>query len=251
MNAFNKLVLACLPALGLAACGGGDTADRLDLANPTARFVHASAIAPNLTLYRGVTAQTDENNAPYGFASNYFDIDMGVSDWLVKTTVGGVTLGTEAIAPSRGQKYTIVALPTSISTTGTYLIVDPYNKSITSNNARLRVMNASYNAANIDLYMNAIGVDITVPGVNPTIAATVFRTTGPASGGDSIELSGGTYQVTITPAGTKTVLFRGQLTFGADEDLLLLSVPNSVLPGAVKALVKVERTVGLSEVPAS
>jgi Domain of unknown function (DUF4397) len=241
MYALNKLVLACIPALGLAACGGGDTADRLDLANPTARFVHASATAPNLTLFRGVTAQANENNAPY----------MGSSDWLVKTTVGNVTLGTEAIAPSRGQKYTIVALPTSLTTTGTYLIVDPYNKSITSNNARLRVMNASYNAANIDLYMNAIGVDITVPGVNPTIAATAFRTSGPASGGDSIELSGGTYQVTITPAGTKTVLFRGQLTFGADEDLLLLSVPNSVLPGAVKALLKVERTVGLSEVPAS
>lgn len=251
MNTLNKLVLACIPALGLAACGGGDTADRLDLANPTARFVHASAIAPNLTLYRGVTAQTDENNAPYRFASNYFDIDMGASDWLVKTTVGNVTLGTEAIAPSRGQKYTIVALPTSLTTTGTYLIVDPYNKSVTSSNARLRVMNASYNAANIDLYMNAIGVDITVPGVNPTITATAFQSTGPVSGSDSIELEASTYQVTITPAGTKTVLFQGRLSFGANEDLLLLSVPDSVLPGAVKALLKVERTVGLSEVPAS
>jgi len=251
MNITHKFLLACIPLAGLAACGGGDTADRLDLANPTARFIHASPLAPNLTLYRGVAAQTDENNAPYKFASNYFDIDMGVSDWLVKTTVGGVTLGTEAIAPSRGNKYTIVALPTSITETGTYLIVDPYNKSITSNNARLRVMNASFNASNIDLYMNAIGVDITVPGVNPTIAATAFKTTGPASGGDSIELSGGTYQVTITPAGTKTVLFRGQLTFGADEDLLILSVPDSALPSTVKALVKVERTVGLREVPTS
>jgi hypothetical protein len=246
MNALNKLVLACIPALGLAACGGGDTADRIDLANPVVRFVHASAVAPSLTLYRGVAAQTPE---AYKGASNYTDIDMGVSDWLVKTTdVPVTTIGTENIAPVRGTKYTIVALQTSSTASGTYKIEDPYNKSVTSNDPRLRVMNASFNAANIDLYVNAIGVDITTAGVNPTIAGTAFNTTGPASGSDSIELSADTYQITITPHGSKAVSFRGTLSLGANEDILLLSVPDPLLPtpDAVKALVKVERTTGLT-----
>ena len=53
MNSFHKVLLACVPVLGLAACGGSDTQDRLDVADPEVRFVHASPIAPNLTLYRG------------------------------------------------------------------------------------------------------------------------------------------------------------------------------------------------------
>jgi hypothetical protein len=32
MNTLNKLLLACIPFIGLAACSGGDTQDRLDLA---------------------------------------------------------------------------------------------------------------------------------------------------------------------------------------------------------------------------
>ena len=74
------IVASSLVLAGIAACGGGDTADRLDLANPSLRFVHASPLAPNLTLTRAGVAQTDETNVPYGFASNYFDIDTGAAD---------------------------------------------------------------------------------------------------------------------------------------------------------------------------
>ena len=49
---------------------------------------HASAIAPNLTLWRADVAQSDATDVPYKFASNYFDVAMGVADWSVKTTTG-------------------------------------------------------------------------------------------------------------------------------------------------------------------
>lgn len=251
MNTLHKLLLACVPVLGLAACGGSDTADRLDVADPVVRFVHASAIAPNVTLYRGAVAQSDATNVPYKFASNYFDVDMGVSDWSVKTAVGAVNVGTVSIDPVRGNKYTIVALPASSTDSSIYLIVDPYNKPLGSSSTHLRVMNASFNASNIDVYMTAVGADITVPGANPIIAGTAYKTSGPASGNDSVDIPGGTYQVTVTAAGTKTVLFKGQVAFNDNKDVLIITVPDTVAPGSIKALVKVEGEAGgANDVPA-
>ena len=248
MKALYSLMLGGVAAISLAGCGGGDVADRLDVADPVVRFVDASQIAPNLTLYRGAVAQSDATNVSYPFASNYFDVDMGPSEWSVKTAVGGVTLGAVTIDPVRGNRYTIVALPASSTDSSTYLIVDPYNKPIGSSSAHLRVMNASFNAANVDLYMTALGADISGPTALPLIAATAYKTSGPASGNDSVDIPGGTYQVTITAAGTKTVLFKGQLAFDANKDVLLVTVPASAT--TIKALAKIDGTAGATEIPA-
>ncbi len=248
---FLGFVASSLVLATLAACGGSDTADRLDLANPALRLVHASPLAPNVTLTRAGVAQADETNVPYGFASNYFDIDTGAADWVVKTAVGGVPVGTSPIDPLRGTRYTIVALPTSATETGTLLIADPYNKPLASDSSRVRVVNGSYNAANVDVYMNAAGTDITPVGVTPLISATAFRSAGPASNNDSVAIPGGAYQLSITAAGTKTVLFRGTLSFTPNRDVLLVTVPNAALPTGIKVLVKIEGTAGLTEVAAS
>ena len=249
MRLLNKLLLACIPLAALAACGGGDTEDRLDVADPAVRFVHAAPIAPAVTLYRGAAAQSDATNTAYGFASDYFDVDMGVADWSVKTSSGAANVGSVNIDPQRGTKYTIVALTTSATTNGVYLITDPYNKPLTSDSAHLRLMNASFNAASVDVYVNAPGTDITT--VSPRIAATAFNTAGPASGADSVDIPGGTYQLTVTTAGTKTVLFKGQLGFASNKDVLLLTVPDTLLPNSIKVRVKIQGTPGSTEVPAS
>ena len=254
MNQLRKFLLACVPVVGLAACGGGDTADRLDLANPAVRFIHASPTAPNLTLYRNAAAQPDETNVPYHFASNYFDVDTSAAEWSV-AAVDGTRLGRVSIDPVRGNKYTIVALPVSFADSTVYLITDPYNKPLASDSTRLRLMNASYNAANIDVYMNPIGTDIGAPGVNPLIAAVAYNNSGPASGSDSVSIPAGTYQLTLATANTKTVLFKGQLSFGNNKDILLLSVPGDIAihapaPAGIKVLSKVEGVAGAIELPA-
>jgi hypothetical protein len=243
MKSIHKLLLASIPFLGLAACGGSDTADRLDVADPVVRFVHAASDAPNLTLYRAEVAQSDATNVPYKFASDYFDVDLGTNDWLVKTAAGAVTLGTPVpITPLRGDRYTIVALPAS----GNFLIIDPYNKSLGSSGSRLRLMNASPSASSVDLYMTALGTDITP--ANPVITATAYKTSGPATGSDSLGIASSTYQVTITTAGTKTILFKGQISFGENKDILLLTVPDPLVPGAIKALVKIDGSAGATDV---
>ena len=55
--------------------------------------------------------------------------------------------------------------------------------------------------------------------------------------------------MTITAAGTKTpILLKGQLRFGENQDILLLTVPNPLVPGAIKALVKIDGTPGATDV---
>jgi hypothetical protein len=247
-HATRKLLLACTSALCLAACGGGDVQDRLDVADPAVRFVDASANAPALTLYREDIAQPDATDVSYKFASDYFDVDASFADWTVKTAVGGAVVDSASIDAARGTKYTIVALPTSDVATGLYVIADPYNKPVGSNSTRLRLMNARFGAGAVDLYMNAPGTDIAAAGVDPLIAATAYKTAGPASGSDSVDIPAGTYQLTIAEAGAKRVLFKGQLAFGDNEDVLLVALHDAVSPGTVRMLMKVEGTGGLFEV---
>ena len=251
MKSLTKLLLTVIPVAVLAACGGGDDAqDRLDIAKPALRFVHASPLAPNVTLFRAEVAQPQATNVAYKFASNYFDVDKGAADYSVKTASGNTTIGTASLDTSRGNKYTLVALPSSNTDNSVYLITDPFNKSLTSDKAKVRLMNASFNASNIDLYLNSVGTDISAAAVTPTIAATAYKTAGPASGNDSLDINGGTYQLTLTAAGSKTALFRGQLVIENNKDLLLVTVPDSVLPAAIKTLVKIEGTAGTTELPA-
>jgi hypothetical protein len=242
-----KFVLACVPVALIAACGGGDTEDRLDVADPAVRFVHASALAPNLTLNRANVPLAQATNVPYKFASDYVDIDTAAADWQVKTAdAAALTIGTVTINPQRGTKYTVVAVPAVTTGSSTYLIVDPYNKPLGSESTRLRLMNAT--PAAVDLYMNAPGTDITPATVTPFVAGTAARTSGPASGSDSLDIRDGTYQATVTTAGTKTVLFRGTVAFDANKDLLLIAVPDATT--GVKLLMKIQGTAGATDVPA-
>ncbi|MBK9444224.1 MAG: hypothetical protein IPN53_24230 [Comamonadaceae bacterium] len=70
MKLLNTLMLVLTPVAGLVACGGGDTSDRLDLADPVVRFVHASPLAPNLTLFHGSVVQGDVVDKPYKFQTS-------------------------------------------------------------------------------------------------------------------------------------------------------------------------------------
>ena len=81
MKFSHKILLAAAPVVFIAACGGGDDSldDRLDIADPKVRFIHAIPAGPNVDLYRNTTIVGGVTNAPYRYASNYFDvIDTGV-----------------------------------------------------------------------------------------------------------------------------------------------------------------------------
>ena len=89
-------------------------------------------------------------------------------------------------------------------------------------------MNASFKASNIDLYLNTPGTDIAAAGVTPVIAATAYKTSGPSTGNDSLDIAGGNYQIVITTGGTKTVLFKGAINIDNNKDVLLTKQPHLV-----------------------
>jgi hypothetical protein len=238
MNKRQLLALAVLPAF-LAACGGSDDSfdDRADIADPKVRLIHAIPGAPNVSLFRDNQAQsTDVTNMAYKGASNYFDTGEGNHTWDVRTAQAPiVTVGTEAFEAHRGNKYTLIAVPDAGSLTDVTMIADPFNKSVVSDDARVRVFNAAFNAVNMDVYLTAPNINIANAG--PNFPSVNFKQASPASGSDSTDFEGGTYVLRITAAGTKTVLFTAQVNIPQNADWLLVPVPNSLVPGDMRVLV--------------
>ncbi len=234
-NAF-KLLLAAAPVMLVAACGGGDDSidDRLDIADPKVRLVHAIPAGPNVSLYRNAELQSDVNDVGYKFASKYFDVSTSPADWIIKTKVGDVEVGRASFNPDRGNKYTLVALPGEASSTGVLLIADPYDKELTANNGRVRVVNASFNASSVDVYLTGTNVDIAT--VGPTFANVGYKAAVPASGSNSTDFTAGNYQLRVTKAGTKDVILNAPLTIQQNADVLLLTLPQTVLVNDVKVL---------------
>lgn len=237
MQLTRKHFLALAPAaLLLAACGGGDDGidDQLDIADPQVRFVHAAQLAPSLTLYRNDVAQADATNVGYRFASNYFDVETGAAAWRVGTASGNAEIGTLQVDTRRGSKYTLLAVP-GATVPEVLLVDDPYDKGFTSDRARVRVVNGSFTAQNIDVYVNAPGTNLAT--VQPNFAAVAYKQAVPPSGDDAAEIEGGTYQLRVTEAGTKNVLYDASVTLAKDADWLVTTVPSALAPDAIKLLV--------------
>ena len=108
MKRRNTLLLAVAPlVLLLAGCGGGgddSLDDRLDLADPKVRLIHAVPGAPPVSLFRNDVAQAADVTAlAYKGASRYFDVSTNIDRWDVRTAttpalpVGTSTFGTGTV----------------------------------------------------------------------------------------------------------------------------------------------------------
>lgn len=235
------LALAC--AVIVAACGGSD-----DLAAPTMRLVHLAPDSPRLSLYKDGDRQREADDLYYKEASDYYSTAPFDETWSVRTSSGGSTVGSIDINTHLGHRYSIVVLPASATENTLVVINDPYDKPIGSSSTRLRLMNASPSAANIDLYMNQKSTDISAPGINPFIAGTAYRSAGPKSGDDSKDIPGGLFQLRITATGSKTVLFSGPIDFDDDEDLLVMTVSDPTTASGIRVLVKIDGQRSVREV---
>lgn len=236
MKFIHKLLMAAAPVLLVAACGGGDDSidDRLDIADPKVRFVHAIPAGPNVNLTRNGAVAGGVSNVPYLYASKYFVVDTAPADYAVRTTVGDLAVGSINFNPTRGNKHTLIAVPGEATTTNLLLINDPYDKELTATNGRVRVVNGSFNAPNLDVYLTPATTDITT--VAPNFAAASFRTSVPASGANSNDFTAGAYVLRVTVANSKTPIFTAPYNVQTNADLLLVTVPDSLAPGDIKIL---------------
>ena len=236
MKTFQKILLACSPLLLVAACGGGDDSvdDRLSVADPKVRFVHAIEGGPAVGLYRNGGTIGGVNGVNYRFASNYFDVSSTAADYSVRTTAGNVQLSNLNFNPHQGDKYTFVAYAGTLGAPSVLFIEDPYNKSLTSNDARVRVVNGANNTSSVDVYLTAPSVDLNT--VSPNFASVALGSAVPGTGADSHEFGANNYQLRIPTAGTKTVIFNAPLNLSQNADMLLVAVPSGLLPNQIKIL---------------
>jgi Domain of unknown function (DUF4397) len=232
-----RLLLVGVASIGfLAACGGSDDDsldDRADVADPKVRFVHAVPGGPNVTLQRNGVAESGATDMAYKSASQYYDVDTEDYTFSLRTATGNAELATASFNADRGNKYTLVALPTD-SGAELLAIRDPYNKSVTSDDARVRVLNAAVNAQSFDVYITQVAADIAA--ATPQLGDISYKEVQPESGDDSIELEQGTYRLRLTPAGSKTVIFNATIDVPEDGDWLLVVLPEDATPNNVRVL---------------
>lgn len=210
----------------LTACGGGsdDLDDRTNTAEPQLRLVHAAPLAPAVTLFRNGGADAESSNVSYKGFSNYHDTTFGATTLSLRLAAStGTELDSGSIDAQRGRKYTAVAVPDGIGA-DLLLIDDPYTKPVGDDQARIRVVNAASNATPIDVYVTAPNADLNATGA--TFGNLGYKQAAPASGSDATEYTNGTYQVRITPAGSKTAFFNTSLTLAKNEDIVLIAVPS-------------------------
>lgn len=230
----------------LTACGGGGDDgidDRLGLNEPQVRVMHVVPADIPVNVYQN-GAKTSLQNIPYKFVARYSDVDDGNQLFSFRTPVNNaeVEIGSVTVDAATGHKYTLAVMPTNPPGNGANVVVidDPYDKGLISDKARVRALNAAANAANIDVYVTAPNADIS--GMAPTFANVGYAKAIPASGQDSLELEGGDYQIRITTAGTKDVIFNsGQVNLGDNADWLITALPvenlSSVVTNNIKVLV--------------
>lgn len=228
---------AAIATLALTACGGGGSdgiGDQLNLSSPSARIVNAMPGDPTLVLYRNSDEQTDAGTPTYEESSKYFETVTATSTWSVRDAATGLQIGSTSVDASGSTRYTLVAFPDGATQATLMQISDPFDVGLTSDSARVRVVNGSPNAGTFDVYMTAPGVDLNT--VSPTLGAIAYENAVPASGADSYSFPGGTYELRLTLAGTKTVFFDAPISAGSNDDLLLVSLPASSALNDVKIL---------------
>jgi hypothetical protein len=228
----------------LSACGGGsdDVGKELGLTNPQIHFIHAIPSGPALDFIVNGTAPSGQTNVAYKGVTNFTNINTG-STSVAYAATGTTTALASGTFPNvaKGHEYTVLALPGS-SAPDIGLIDDPFDKGLLSNSARLRAFNASANATNLDLYL-VQSTNTNIAGMSPTMAGVAFKNAVPPTGQDSIYVSGGTYVLIATVAGSKTPIFQStSFALSNNADWLVTSVPiagtlSQLVPGQIHLLV--------------
>jgi hypothetical protein len=244
MKLIRTMVAMAAVASILSACGGGsdDVGKELGLTNPEIHFIHAIPSGPAVDFLVNGTAPSGQTNINYKGVTNLTNINTGATTVAYSATGSTTALASGSFPDvAKGHEYTVLALP-GLAAPDIGLIDDPFDKGLLSNSARVRGFNASANATNLDLYL-VQSTATNIANVAPTMAGVAFKNAVPASGQDSIYVSGGTYVLIATAAGSKTPIFQSPaFTLSNNADWLVTSVPiagalSQLVPGQIHLLV--------------
>ncbi|WP_203565706.1 DUF4397 domain-containing protein [Alteromonas hispanica] len=231
MNIKQKLALLLTP-LFLLACND-DSDDYTDddgvsevVETASVRIVHASPDAPTVNVTANGELLGFLTGVDYQQASESLSIDTGASyDIAVEanTPAGPVEVLSLDLSPDADVLYNAIAVGSVVDETLELLTLAQPSETLTEGNVRATVVHAAENAPAVDVYITAFNDDLDSAQANATLDY--------KANSGSIDVPGGEYQIRITAAGTKTVVFdSGAIELPANNELLVLATSN-VAPG--------------------
>lgn len=231
LNDGDDLTLAAVPntsggaaAVSLVALTGAGSAVFLDVNTPTSfQAVHASPDAPDVD----VLVEGDVIVAGLAFPEATGFVEVPGGTYTVAVTVadnpGAVAIGPVDLDLEAGERYSVFAVDELANIEALILSDDPRR---VATNAKVRIVHASPTAENVDIYVTAVGADITPE--MPTLENVPFK----ANTG-YLALPAGDYDVTVTPTGTKTAAI-GPATISISDSGIYTAVARDPLPGATE-----------------
>jgi hypothetical protein len=218
-SAMKKIIgvlFAAVAALSLGACGSdSNKSSRLAL-----RVIHASPDAPDVNVL--VDGAPALSGVAYKEGSGYLELKEGTYDLAVEaiTPAGNaVVIDLPGTALTRKTDYSVLAIGKVAASTLAPLILSNPQSSIPAGKLRLRVVHASPDAPQVDIYLTDPAADISL---ETPVTLAFGEDAGP------LEVAGGNYRVRVTLPGDPNVLFdSGTIALPAGADLLVAAVTNT------------------------
>lgn len=206
--------LLCLGAALLAGCNSGNGVGAMPI-NTTVRVVNLIPNAPSITV-------TLDTNTPLisglGFEQQtlYLDVTSGSHEFTVSADGGSSTIIDVTQTLANGQNYTLVVYGTAEAANAQFETDSPISilqdgTTVTIPNGgtfAIRVANVAQSVGAIDVYLTSPGADLALTA--PTIASAAYAVTTLY-----VPVTTGSYELRITIAGTKNVVYdTGVIAFG-------------------------------------
>jgi hypothetical protein len=183
--------------ISLVASTGTSTLEILDAATQAElRVIHASPDAPAVdVVVNDNFASPALEDVPFPAVSGYLAVPPGT--YNVKVTPAntpGVIVIDADVSLAAGKRYSVYATGPLAAITP-YVLIDDDRRVSTA--AKVRIVHAAPGAGSVDIY-------VTAPGAGIEAATPAFSNVPLRAETGYVSLAAGSYDVTVTPAGTKT-----------------------------------------------
>jgi hypothetical protein len=201
--------------MGLTGCGDSNNDEA------RVRVFHASPDAPNVDVL--IDGGRILENVPYTVASDFLGVDAGDRRIQVNVTGTDTTAIDAHVMLVDDVDYMIVAADKVANITPLVFTADRSRPE--SGSARVRVLHAAPSAPNVDVYVTA--PDAGIANAQPVLSNVPFKALS-----DYLTVPAGTYDVFVTPRGTKTIAIQAKGLVIGDQLVATVAALDAVGGGA-------------------